>query len=70
MATVQPSQPRFKAKWRLLRREQNVRICAPIVRPGGICETAPNGGSRVLTVTSGGDDALWMLKNTSDPIAA
>ena len=35
---------RFKANWRLPRCEQNVRICAPIIRPGGIYETAPNGG--------------------------
>ena len=42
MATAQPSQPRLKANWRLPRREQNVRICAPVVRPGGIYETAPN----------------------------
>jgi hypothetical protein len=32
--------------WRLPRREQNVRICAPIVRPGRIDKTAPTGGSR------------------------
>jgi hypothetical protein len=47
MATVQPSQPRFKANWRLPRPEKNVHICAPVVRPGGIYETAPNGGYRV-----------------------
>ena len=32
--------------WRLPRREQNARICAPIVRPGRVDKTAPNGGSR------------------------
>jgi hypothetical protein len=37
---------RFKANWRLHRCEQNVRICAAIVRPGGIYETAPNGYAR------------------------
>jgi hypothetical protein len=51
----------FKANWRLPRCEQNVRICAPVVRPGGIYETAPIGGSRApypgAAVTA--RDASW-----------
>ena len=47
---VQPSQPRSTANWRLPRREQNVRIWPPIVRPGGIYETAPNGGYAIQSL--------------------
>lgn len=57
MATVQPSQPWFKANWRLPRREQNVRICAPAVRPGRIYETAPNAGYFAVSPSKAEDRA-------------
>ena len=39
---------RFKADWSLLGGEQNVHICAPMVRSDGIYEIAPNGGDARL----------------------
>ena len=69
MATVQPSQPWFKANWRLPRREQNVRICAPMVRPGGIYETAPNGGYARASYASGGGGASRVPRIAGDVTA-
>jgi hypothetical protein len=49
---------------------QSTQLCAIASEPDQFFKSAPNGGSRVLAVTSDGDTALQMLESTSDLIDA
>jgi len=51
------------------RDRQNDPICMSQLTAAEVPAAAPNGGYRVLTVTSDGDTALQMLESTSDLIA-